>query len=412
MTQRSIHEYAEALRPRYLAARRTERSRLLEEFCQTTGYHRKSAIRVLRHPRTPTPGRQGRPRQYGPAVVEAVRRLWELSDYLCAKRLVPFLPELVRVLERQSEIALAPTIRDQVLQLSPATVDRMLGPVRRTVPGRPYAQSTASAAVRAHVPIRTWSDWADVAPGAVQVDLVLHCGESTEGFYLTTLTMVDVRTSWTECTAVWGKGQERVGAAVHRLRQRLPFALRELHSDNGGEFLNHGAVRYCQREGLRYTRGRPYKKNDQAYAEQKNGWVVRGRVGYDRYASKAAYAEVERFYQLFRLYGNFFQPVRKLIGKEREGGRVHKRYDRAQTPYQRLVATGVLTEEAQEKLEQLYQGLNPVEVRAEMEATLERLWKLAERESGKRAIRRASAGTQSGTVPVCVPREEARAHSG
>lgn len=189
------------------------------------------------------------------------------------------------------------------------------------------------------MPVRTFGEWADVTPGALQADLVFHCGQELAGQHLTTLLAIDVATGWTECQAVWGKGQQRVGSAVHHVRTRLPFPLRELHTDNGGEFLNHVLYPWCQQEGIRFTRGRPYKKNDQAYVEQRNWLVVRRLVGYDRYSSQAAYRQLTQLYGLVRLYLNFFQPLRKLLAKERVDGRVQKVYNRAQTPYQRVVAS-------------------------------------------------------------------------
>jgi hypothetical protein len=166
----------------------------------------------------------------------------------------------------------------------------------------------------------------------VQADLVAHGGETTAGFYLTTLTVVDVATSWTELEAVWGKGQERIRGGFHRARSRFPFPLTALHTDNGGEFLNGVLNPYCQQTDLRLTRGRPYHKNDQAYVEPKNGATVRRLIGYDRYASKAALAQLEGLYQLVRWNLNYFQPVHKLVAKERVGSKVVKHFDRAQTP--------------------------------------------------------------------------------
>lgn len=392
MTRTSIHEYAAAVRGRYLAARRGERTKLLDEFCRTTGYHRKAAIRLLRQGgRAPT-RRRGRPRQYGPALADALRRVWEASDRLCGKRLAPFLCEFVTVLERQRELTLSGEVRAQLVQLSAASIDRLLRPCRQPGRSRPYTQTGASAALKAQVPIRTFGEWAGVAPGAVQADLVAHCGESTEGFYLTTLTTVDVATGWTECAPVWGKGQQQVRGAVHRVRQRLPVALREMHTDNGGEFLNAVLYPYCQREGIQFTRGRPYKKNDQAYAEQKNWSAVRRLVGYDRYVSRPAYAQLERLYALRRRYGNFFQPLRKLVGKERVGAKVIKRYDMARTPYQRLLQAGVLNAAQRASLERLYRSLNPVRLRAEIDAALETLWKLAERPARVRSAKDEACG--------------------
>jgi transposase InsO family protein len=234
--------------------------------------------------------------------------------------------------------------------------------------------------------VRTFGEWAEVAAGSLQADLVAHCGESTLGFYLNTLVAVDVATSWTECRAVWGKGQERVGTAVHHVRQALPFPLRELHTDNGSEFLNEVLYPWCRREGIRFTRGRPYKKNDQAYVEQKNWSVPRRLIGYDRYSSKAALQALEELYRPLCEYVNFFQPVRKLVAKERDGAKVRKRFDRAQTPYQRLLAAGVLGGEERQKLERLYGRLNPVRLQREIAERLEALWNQAEEDGPLKAV--------------------------
>lgn len=212
----------------------------------------------------------------------------------------------------------------------------------------------------------------------MQLDLVAHCGQSTEGFYLNTLVGVDVATSWSEYEVIWGKGQERVGTGVHKIRQRVPFPLREVHTDNGSEFINVILYPWCKKEGLRFTRGRPYKKNDQAYVEQKNWSVPRRLIGYDRYNTKAAYEQMQRLYKNVRLYVNFFQPVSKLVSKERVGAKVKKRYDQAQTPYQRLLASRTLDETTSESLAKLYLELNPIKLRDEIEDTLEALWKLAD----------------------------------
>lgn len=392
MTRQSIREYAEALRERYLGASRAQKQVLLDTFCVTTGYHRKAAIRLLRRPRPKTGKRRGRPPRYGLAVVQALTCVWEASGRLCAKRLAPFLPDLVAALERHGELSVSAATRSQLVGLSAATIDRLLRPVRQAMRRRPFSQRRAASGVQAQVPLRTFADWRGAAPGAVQADLVLHCGDTTEGFYLATLLAVDVATGWTECEAVWGKGQQRVAAAVHHVRQRLPVALRALHTDNGGEFLNAVLYPYCQRTGIRFTRGRPYRKNDQAYAEQKNGLVVRRLVGYDRYASRAAHAALQRLYALVRLDVNLFQPVRKLIGKERVGARVTKRYDTARTPYQRLRAAQVLDAEQQASLERLYVRLNPVRLRAEIDAALAALWKLAERPARGRSAKDKACG--------------------
>jgi len=213
----------------------------------------------------------------------------------------------------------------------------------------------------------------------MQFDLVAHCGQSTADFYLYTLVGVDVATSWSECEVIWGKNQQRVGTGVHKVRQKVPFALEEIHTDNGGEFINDILYPWCKKEGLKFTRGRAYKKNDQSYVEQKNWSVPRRLIGYDRYSTKAAYLQMQGLYEFVRLYVNFFQPVRKILSKERVGAKVKKHYDLAQTPYQRLLATDNLDESKRKSLVELYRKLNPVKLRAEIEEALEVLWTLADR---------------------------------
>ena len=387
MTRGSTREYAKAVRGRYRRARRKEKAQFLDEFMRVTGYHRKAAIRLLGRDSPPAGagpgvtscGPRGRPRRYGPEVASALKALWEAADRICSRRLQPFIPELLEILERQGELILEPGVAQRVRQVSAATIDRLLRPYRSGRRRRGLTTTRPGALLKRAVPIRTFADWEEDRPGFVEVDLVAHCGESTEGFYLTTLGAVAVATGWSEWVGVWGKGQERVGAAVHRLRQRLPFPLLGLDSDNGSEFINQVLYSYCQRGGITFTRSRPYKKNDSAHVEQKNWWLVRRLIGYDRYSSQEALEALERVYGLVRLYANFFQPALKLVGKERQGAKVRKRYDVARTPYQRVLAYGIADPGKAAHLAELYRSLNPVRLRAQVEAALEELWPLAAR---------------------------------
>jgi transposase InsO family protein len=380
VTRGSIEDYAAAVRGRYLAASREGKKRILDEFCAATGYHRKAVVRLLRRGPTLRARKAGRPRCYGPEVGAPLAVAWEALGRPCGKRLQPFLPELVGHLERHGELVLEPGVRELLCRMSASTIDRLMQRYRRRSVRRPWTQSAGEESLRQEVTVRTFGEWQGVAPGALQADLVAHCGGSVAGFYLTTLLAVDVATGWCELEAVWGKGQHRVGSAVHRVRQRLPFPLRALHTDNGGEFLNHLLVPWCRREGVVMTRGRPYRKNDQAYAEQKNDTAVRRIVGYLRLSSEAAYRQLQRVYRLENDYLNFFQPVGKLLRKSRSGARVTKVYDQAKTPYQRVLLAGVADEAKQAELAERYQQLNPVRLRRELEEALRRLWMLAQRE--------------------------------
>ena len=384
MTRGSVMEYLEAVQGRYVKGTRKDKGRILDEFTRVTGYHRKAAIRLLsRDHRENVKSRRGRAKEYGAGVIAALKLAWEASDRMCSRRLQPFLPELVRVLEHHGELTLFGETRTQLCRMSAATIDRRLRPYRRRGLRRPFSTTKPGSLLKASIPIRTFADWDDKRPGFLEIDLVAHCGESTEGFYLNTLSAVDVATGWVECGGVWGKGQERVGGAIHQVAKRLPFPLLGLDSDNGSEFINHHLYAYCHRQGITFTRSRPYKKNDSAHVEQKNWSVVRRLVGYDRYNSKEALEQLNRVYELARCYVNFFQPVMQLQRKSRHGAKVHKVYDTARTPYQRVVESGVLTPERRDALAEQYQRLNPVELLHQVNRALAVLWTLAVTTSSK-----------------------------
>lgn len=375
----SVREYAASVRPRYRLASRRDKSRLLDEFCRVTQRDRKVAIRLLRRPPKRARRGAGRPREYPTTLRPALEQVWEASDYLCSKRLAPFLPELLETLERHGEVRLPADVRRTLLRISPASIDRLLRPVRRQYRRHGVATTSPSlAALRAQIPLRTFGEWANVPPGHLQADLLAHCGDSGHDFFLTSLLAIDVATGWTELQAVWGKGHKRVGGALQAVRHALPMPLVSLHTDNGSEFLNHILVPWCREKCIAFTRGRPYRKNDQAYVEQRNGAVLRRYIGYDRYSTRVAFAALQAVHELLQLYVNYFQPIRKLMSKERHGARVVKRYDRAQTPYRRLLASGVLSPERSAALTAQYQRLNPLRLRADLQARLDALWKLAD----------------------------------
>jgi len=389
VTERARREYAEVLRRRYVVADKRERGRILDEYCRTTHCHRKAAIRRLGQRPRPAGRPPGRPRRYGRELLPLLERVWRASDYLSGKLLVAILPRLLAALEQHHGLVVAPPLRVAPTAASPATLDRLLRPLRQRRPRQPRHLAPALGTLRAQVPLRTWSEWSGVAPGALQGDLVLHCGESTDGFYLATLVAVDVATTWTELQAVWGLHHRRVTSGIHLLRQRLPVPLRAWHSDNGSEFINACLLGWCRRRGIRFTRGRPYRKNDQAWVEQRNGLLVRRLVGYDRYSSRAAQAVLQRLYGLLRLQHNFFRPVRKLLSKHRVGSQVRKRYDAAQTPYQRVLAAGVLLPAQGQALAQQFHALDPIALARDIQQTLDVLWKLAHT---RRALQEAARG--------------------
>ena len=382
MTRQSIREYARAIRDRYWQTNKEGKTKILDEFTKTTGLHRKAAIRLLnKETLVHSSEKRGRPRKYSHETVEILKIAWEAEDRLCSKRLHPFLLDLVQILKKNGEVKITLAVETQLCQISPSTIDRLLRPFRQQGSRHHFSTTRPGSLLKNAIPIRTFTDWQDNRPGFLEVDLVAHCGESVDGFYLNTLTAVDIATGWTECSGVWGKGQLRVGTAIHQIRTRMPFPLLGLDSDNGSEFINQNLYTWCQREGIIFTRSRSYKKNDSCHVEQKNGALVRRIIGYRRYASKEALEMLNRIYSLLRLYTNFFQPSMKLIGKRRHGAKVYKTYDEAQTPCYRLLKSGILSAREKRELMDAFQNLSPVKLLKQINDNLKLLWDMADKKT-------------------------------
>lgn len=377
MSQRGKRELVERLRQRYLQGSRQEKTKILDEFVAVTGMHRKSAIRALRQGYQRGRERRGRKRTYTGAVVAALVQVWQVCGCICGKRLQPFLPEMVVVLERHGELVLDEETRTLLLQMSAATIDRKLRPYRQQR-GRGLSTTKPGTLLKQSIPVRTFADWDEVQPGFVEMDLVAHCGQTTEGQYLNTLTATDIATGWTECFLLRHRSQLAVAAAMDSLRQRLPFPLLGIDCDNDSVFINALLKRYCEDHQITFTRSRPWKKNDQAWVEQKNGAVVRGNIGYRRYTSPEAARLLEAIDADLHLYVNFFQPVRKLIEKKRNGAKVYKRYDVAQTPYQRALLAPDVDAHCKVRLRHEYWQANPAQLRQQIDDKLRRLRQLPE----------------------------------
>ncbi len=342
-----------------------------------TDYHRKYATRLLKHGRPRCSGKKhGLPKIYRGEVVVALEQIWEVCGRICSKRLHPFLPEMVKVLERCSELHLAPETKTLLLQMSRSTMDCCLGPARFE---HPHGLSTTKpgSLLKKAIPVRTYTPWDEDHPGFLEIDLVAHCGETTEGQYINTLTCVDLSTGWIECLAVRQRTQQAVFEAIQTMRSQLPFLLLGLDSDNGGEFINDLLYRYCLSEKITFTRSRPYQKNDQAHVEQKNWSVVRRLIGYDRFETEAEFLLLQSIYADLRLYTNFFQPVLKLVSKQHIDKKLLKRYDQAATPFQRILASEDIPLQTKAHLTNLYVQLNPVRLRAAIDVKVANLWKIS-----------------------------------
>jgi hypothetical protein len=277
------------------------------------------------------------------------------------------LPEIVPVLESFNELHLTDDARKKLLSVSASTIDRLLAGDRREYELKGRSRTKPGSLLKSQVAVRTFAQWDEGRPGFLEIDLVSHDGGVACGEWIQTLDATDVYSGWTETKAVRNKAQVHVFAALLEIRKSLPFALLGLDSDNGSEFINNHLSRYCQHEGLTFTRSRPYRKNDSCFVEQKNWTVVRQSMGYARYDTPEELDLLNEIYGTLRLISNFFLPQMKLIEKTRTGAKVRKRYDEARTPYQRLIDSGFLSEKEERELSAEYGRLNPVALRRELD---------------------------------------------
>jgi hypothetical protein len=376
MTLDERRKYLQLMKPRYSLAEKAERSRLLTEMEHVTGMHRKSLTRLLHAPSLERKKRsKQRQRSYGPAVEGVVLCVWESLDYICAERLTPALLSTAKHLNRFGVVRLTPEVEKQLASISRATVARLLHKHRSRNRRLPQKGPERANQVTKGVPMGR-IPWHTAQPGHFEVDLVHHSGQTAVGDYLHTLQLVDVATGWSERVAVLGRGQRAMEAGFRHILARLPFVVQELHPDNGSEFFNHHLVRFWKEKvvGVQLSRSRPYQKNDNRMVEQKNDTLVRQYLGYGRLDTPEQLEAVNTLYERMWVYYNLFQPVLHLQAKELIGDKVKRKWDAARSPYERLLASAVLSQEQQERLERLYLQTNPLALRQEIYQRLAVLW--------------------------------------
>ena len=392
-------EITAAVAERYRLAVRVEKGRILDELCKVTGWHRKHAVRALAgESAIERDGPRQRKPAYGAIIKDALVALWEASDRLCGKRLKVMIPTLLPALERHGRLKLDKAQRALVLGVSAATIDRLLIDTKIAAAGGKRRRVGFYSAVRREVPVRTFNDWNDPAPGFCEVDMVAHGGTSVAGSFIQTLTMVDVATGWTECMPLVTRESGLVVQAMERAQSLFPWLVLGADFDNDSAFMNEVVVPWCRAQKIEVTRSRAYKKNDQAFVEQKNGAVVRRLVGYGRFEGIETARILVRLYAASRLHTNFFQPSFKLKDKRREGAKVIKRYHAPATPYARALAHPKLSKAVKKRLRELYRTLDPVALLAEIRD--------AQTELGTRVDARAG---KIAATSVCAPSPDAAA---
>ena len=378
MGPQSKKEYLEAIVKRYKRADRTQKHTILDEFCAATQYHRKHAIRLLRGFKRftkPQPQRRGpKPVYDSPALLTALKKIWLAANQPCASRLNALLPLWLPSYGHPFG-ELPPRLQQDLQRISPATLNRLLQPVRIQYNKRGRATTKPGTLLRKQIPLKT-NQWDETRPGFLEADTVAHCGDSLAGMFAFTVDCVDIATGWTEQRAVWGKGETGVLEQIRNIEQSLPFPLLGFDSDNGSEFLNHHLLKHFtdRKKPIQFTRSRAYHKNDNAHIEQKNWTHVRQWVGYDRLDNPQVVPLLNDLYtQEWRLLHNFFLPSVKLLAKERIASKTIRRYDLPKTPCQRVLESPGVSPETKKQLAAQVKSLNPFQLRTAIELKLKKI---------------------------------------
>jgi len=377
MGQKSKWDYLKAIYLRYQKVSKASRARILDEFCEVCGYNRKYAIRLLNGPAPQRPKIYPKTRRatYSARMILALTAIWEAAGYPCSTRLKALLPLwLPWAIKR---LAISAETQKQLLSISPATIDRRLKSKKRHLKNRLYGRTKPGTLLKHHIPIKTDS-WNVTTPGFTEIDLVSHSGNSASGEFLYSFNVTDIFSTWVETRAVMGKSQIRVLDAMKDIQQALPFPLLGIDSDNGSEFINYHLKTFCDQNKIQFTRGRPYKKDDNAHIEQKNWTHVRKLFGYERYDSEPALQAMNDLYRNeLPILQNLFLPSMKLAEKIRVGSRLKRRYDKPQTPLERLLNCPQADSAKIQKLKTLRERTNPFELAKRIEQKLERIYQMA-----------------------------------
>ncbi len=372
-------EYLECIYQRYHKATKDAKSKILEEFCKVCKYNRKYAIRLLNAalPDKKSKGHRKRSCHYSQTALSILEAIWKASGYLCSQRLKEALPLWIPF--ARERFHLTQEVEQEIVSISPRQIDNRLRSKKMRLKKRIYCTTRPGTLLKSKIPIRTHS-WDIRLPGFLEVDLVAHCGNSNAGQFIYTLNATDIQTAWIERVAVMGKGQRGIVNGMFQIKNALPFSLRGIDSDNGEEFINNHLLNFCFqfKPRIDFTRGRPYKKNDNAHVEQKNFTHVRQIFGWDRYESQQAQTAMNDLYiHELRLFQNFFQPSMKLTKKIRVGSKLVRKYDTAQTPFQRVSKSGKYNRAKMKQLKDLFNSLDPFELSETIDQKLQLIFKMA-----------------------------------
>lgn len=376
MDMHSRNQYLKMLQLRYRRRTREEKSKILDEYCSNTGQDRKFVIRKINSKTLlKKDGKRGRKNIYDGYVIDALVKVWGIFDYPCGDRLEPLLKTEVERLRGAGELRVSDDVAEKLRKISSSTIDRRLSHQKEVLHLKKKYQKKVRPALYQRIPVRG-NDWDRSLLGQIQIDLVEHCGQSASGEYLCSLSIVDVASGWWEGQAAMGRGQIGTFEALKKTRKQMPIPWREIHPDNDTAFINWHLYRYCLKENLLFSRSRPYQKNDNCFVEQKNSTHIRSFLGNLRYDTEYELMIINELYDTLRLYKNFFQPIIKLKEKIREKGRIHRKYELAKTPYQRIIESDWISNEKRKELTNLYLSLNPAKIKRYIDTLTTKLYEV------------------------------------
>jgi hypothetical protein len=363
---------------RYLKASRKEKGAILDRLSLTLGMKRKAVIQSFsrmrkRDPWKTPPKKRGRKELYGPAVISALRTVWETAGEICGELLFSAVSEYVETLKRDGDWSHDDESTKLLRSMSEGTIKKRVGLFQKARRGRKRKSSTRPSDLKEIIPIFT-GPWEGKPPGYGQVDTVVHCGISLKGDLVFTLQFVDSATYWSIRRAQWNKGEMATMESLSAIRTRLPFPLLGAHSDSGGEFINWVMKKWCEKNTIEQTRSRPYRKNDNAFVEERNGHIVRKHVGYRRLDVRETVPALNEFYEVLNLYSNHFIPTRRCVKKERVGSKYVRRYEKAETPYSRVLKNPFVSEETKTRLRAVHETLNPLRLKKKLDILRKRVF--------------------------------------
>ena len=366
------------IKEKYKKVRKKDKAKIIDHIIDLTGYDRKYAIHQLNKDeiKLERKKRVVTNLKYTKYLKEQLIKVWYASNKICSKRLAPFLSEMLGVLERTNHIKLTDAQRFLLKNISPSTIDRLLKGERKKIGKKGRSSTNSSSLLKHSIKVKTFNCEEEPEPGYFEADLVAHCGGNCGGEFLNTLVMTDIHSQWTEFFPLISKSSEEVISALIEAKQRIPLLILGFDTDNGSEFINNALLSFCTENTIKFTRSRAYKKNDQAHVEEKNGSIIRKVIGYDRFEGLAAESALSDLYKVLRLYINYFQPSLKLESKKRDGGKVTKRYDKAKTPYRRIMNSSI-DQLIKDRVTIEYNSLDPVSLLSQIQELQERFWKHA-----------------------------------